>query len=64
LESTAAARDVAPPLRIFRRDPWRRFGRAGEHSPEAFHPMTIRLAQRLGTDIDHPRHLQKVTRTR
>jgi glucosamine--fructose-6-phosphate aminotransferase (isomerizing) len=31
---------------------------------QSFYAMTIRLAQRLGTDVDHPRHLQKVTRTR
>jgi hypothetical protein len=26
--------------------------------------MSIGLAKRLGTDVDHPRHLQKITRTR
>jgi glutamine---fructose-6-phosphate transaminase (isomerizing) len=31
---------------------------------QSFYAMTIRLAQHLGTDVDHPRHLQKVTRTR
>jgi glutamine---fructose-6-phosphate transaminase (isomerizing) len=31
---------------------------------QAFYRMAYRLAGRLGTDVDHPRHLQKVTRTR
>ncbi len=31
---------------------------------QSFYAMIIRLAKRLGTDVDHPRHLQKVTRTR
>jgi glutamine---fructose-6-phosphate transaminase (isomerizing) len=31
---------------------------------QSFYEMCIRLAKRLGTDVDHPRHLQKVTRTR
>jgi glucosamine--fructose-6-phosphate aminotransferase (isomerizing) len=31
---------------------------------QSFYAMLIRLADRLGTDVDRPRHLQKVTRTR
>jgi glucosamine--fructose-6-phosphate aminotransferase (isomerizing) len=31
---------------------------------QSFYGLAIRLGQRLGTDIDLPRHLQKVTRTR
>jgi glucosamine--fructose-6-phosphate aminotransferase (isomerizing) len=31
---------------------------------QSFYAMLIRLAQRLGTDVDRPRHLRKVTRTR
>jgi glutamine---fructose-6-phosphate transaminase (isomerizing) len=31
---------------------------------QSFYALTIRLAQHRGTDIDLPRHLQKVTRTR
>jgi glutamine---fructose-6-phosphate transaminase (isomerizing) len=31
---------------------------------QSFYAMAIRLAKRLGTDVDNPRHLQKVTRTR
>jgi len=31
---------------------------------QSFYAMLIRLAERLGTDIDQPRHLQKITRTR
>jgi glutamine---fructose-6-phosphate transaminase (isomerizing) len=31
---------------------------------QSFYVLSIRLAQRLGTDVDHPRHLQKITRTR
>ena len=29
-----------------------------------FYAMLIRLAELLGTDIDQPRHLEKITRTR
>jgi glucosamine--fructose-6-phosphate aminotransferase (isomerizing) len=31
---------------------------------QSFYAMLIRLAERLGTDVDRPRHLKKVTRTR
>jgi glucosamine--fructose-6-phosphate aminotransferase (isomerizing) len=31
---------------------------------QSFYAMLIRLADRLGMDVDRPRHLQKVTRTR
>jgi glucosamine--fructose-6-phosphate aminotransferase (isomerizing) len=31
---------------------------------QSFYPMAIRLAQTRGMDVDRPRHLQKVTRTR
>jgi glucosamine--fructose-6-phosphate aminotransferase (isomerizing) len=31
---------------------------------QSFYAMLIRLAQRLGTDVDRPYHLRKVTRTR
>jgi glucosamine--fructose-6-phosphate aminotransferase (isomerizing) len=31
---------------------------------QSFYAMLIRLADRLGLDVDHPRHLTKVTRTR
>lgn len=31
---------------------------------QTFYAMLIRLAERLGVDVDRPRHLQKVTRTR
>ncbi len=31
---------------------------------QSFYTMLIRLAERLGTDVDRPRHLKKVTRTR
>jgi len=31
---------------------------------QSFYAMAVRLAQRLGTDVDRPRHLRKVTRTR
>ena len=31
---------------------------------QSFYGLAIGLAQRLGTDIDRPRHLQKITRTR
>jgi glucosamine--fructose-6-phosphate aminotransferase (isomerizing) len=31
---------------------------------QSFYVFAVRLAQRLGTDVDRPRHLQKVTRTR
>ena len=31
---------------------------------QTFYAMLIRLAERLGTDVDRPRHLRKVTRTR
>jgi glucosamine--fructose-6-phosphate aminotransferase (isomerizing) len=31
---------------------------------QSFYAMLIRLAERLGVDVDRPRHLQKVTRTR
>ncbi len=31
---------------------------------QSFYAMLIRLAERLGTNVDQPRHLQKVTRTR
>jgi glucosamine--fructose-6-phosphate aminotransferase (isomerizing) len=31
---------------------------------QSFYAMLIGLAERLGTDVDHPRHLRKVTRTR
>jgi glucosamine--fructose-6-phosphate aminotransferase (isomerizing) len=31
---------------------------------QSFYGLAIRLGQRLGTDVDVPRHLQKVTRTR
>jgi glutamine---fructose-6-phosphate transaminase (isomerizing) len=31
---------------------------------QSFYAMLLRLAERLGADVDRPRHLQKVTRTR
>jgi len=31
---------------------------------QSFYAMLIRLAERLGVDVDRPRHLKKVTRTR
>jgi glucosamine--fructose-6-phosphate aminotransferase (isomerizing) len=31
---------------------------------QSFYPLLVRLAERLGTDADRPRHLKKVTRTR
>src|SRR5260370_9618187 len=31
---------------------------------QSFYAMLVRLAQRLGTDLDPPRHLHKITRTR
>ena len=31
---------------------------------QSFYAMLIRLAERMGTDVDRPRHLRKVTRTR
>jgi glucosamine--fructose-6-phosphate aminotransferase (isomerizing) len=31
---------------------------------QSFYAMAVRLAERLGADVDRPRHLQKVTRTR
>jgi glutamine---fructose-6-phosphate transaminase (isomerizing) len=31
---------------------------------QTFYALAIRLAQRLGTNVDLPRHLQKITRTR
>ena len=31
---------------------------------QSFYGLAIRLAQRRGTNVDLPRHLQKVTRTR
>jgi glucosamine--fructose-6-phosphate aminotransferase (isomerizing) len=31
---------------------------------QSFYAMAVRLAQRLGTDVDRPRHLRKITRTR
>jgi glucosamine--fructose-6-phosphate aminotransferase (isomerizing) len=31
---------------------------------QSFYALAIRLAKCLGTDVDHPRHLQKITRTR
>src|SRR6476659_6231627 len=31
---------------------------------QSFYAMLIRLADRRGTDVDRPRHLQKITRTR
>ena len=31
---------------------------------QSFYVMSILLAKRLGTDVDNPRHLQKITRTR
>jgi glucosamine--fructose-6-phosphate aminotransferase (isomerizing) len=31
---------------------------------QSFYAVLARLAERLGTDVDRPRHLQKVTRTR
>ena len=31
---------------------------------QSFYLMTLHLARRLGTDVDHPRHLRKVTSTR
>lgn len=30
---------------------------------QSFYAMAVRLAEKLGTDVDRPRHLQKVTRT-
>jgi glutamine---fructose-6-phosphate transaminase (isomerizing) len=44
---------------------------AGDHAEtdavclvQSFYAMAIHLAKRLGTDVDNPRHLQKITRTR
>jgi glucosamine--fructose-6-phosphate aminotransferase (isomerizing) len=31
---------------------------------QSFYGLAVRLAQHRGTNIDQPRHLQKVTRTR
>jgi glucosamine--fructose-6-phosphate aminotransferase (isomerizing) len=31
---------------------------------QSFYALTVHLAARRGTDVDRPRHLQKVTRTR
>jgi glutamine---fructose-6-phosphate transaminase (isomerizing) len=31
---------------------------------QSFYAFALRLAERLGTDVDRPRHLEKVTRTR
>jgi glutamine---fructose-6-phosphate transaminase (isomerizing) len=31
---------------------------------QSFYAFLVRLAQERGTNVDHPRHLQKVTRTR
>jgi len=31
---------------------------------QSFYGLAIRLAQRRGVDVDLPRHLQKITRTR
>jgi len=31
---------------------------------QSFYALAIRLAERRGTDVDRPRHLQKITRTR
>jgi glutamine---fructose-6-phosphate transaminase (isomerizing) len=31
---------------------------------QSFYAMLVRLAERLGTDLDRPRHLEKITRTR
>jgi glucosamine--fructose-6-phosphate aminotransferase (isomerizing) len=31
---------------------------------QSFYALVIRLAALRGTDVDEPRHLQKVTRTR
>jgi glucosamine--fructose-6-phosphate aminotransferase (isomerizing) len=31
---------------------------------QSFYSMLLGLAERLGADVDRPRHLQKVTRTR
>jgi glucosamine--fructose-6-phosphate aminotransferase (isomerizing) len=31
---------------------------------QSFYLMTLHLARRLGMDVDHPRHLRKVTSTR
>jgi glutamine---fructose-6-phosphate transaminase (isomerizing) len=31
---------------------------------QSFYALAVRLARRLGTDVDRPRHLRKVTRTR
>ncbi len=31
---------------------------------QSFYMLVVRLAQRLGMDVDHPRHLRKVTSTR
>jgi glutamine---fructose-6-phosphate transaminase (isomerizing) len=31
---------------------------------QSFYEMCVRLAKHLGTDVDRPRHLQKITRTR
>ena len=31
---------------------------------QSFYPLAMRVAQRRGTDVDLPRHLQKVTLTR
>jgi glucosamine--fructose-6-phosphate aminotransferase (isomerizing) len=31
---------------------------------QSFYPLTVRLAQKRGMDVDQPRHLRKVTRTR
>jgi glutamine---fructose-6-phosphate transaminase (isomerizing) len=31
---------------------------------QSFYKLALDLALRLGIDVDHPRHLQKVTRTK
>jgi glucosamine--fructose-6-phosphate aminotransferase (isomerizing) len=31
---------------------------------QSFYAMLVRLAELLGTDLDRPRHLEKITRTR
>ena len=31
---------------------------------QSFYGLAVRLAERRGVDVDRPRHLQKVTRTR
>jgi len=51
--------------------PWRLAALAPDHPEtdavcliQTFYGMAYRLAARVGTDVDRPRHLQKVTRTR